>query len=67
MELPPLIRAPIVSQNEVSASLDRRLRQIRNRRRRAAIRQLATAACWAAGLLGAVAFALAVSIQAAPK
>jgi hypothetical protein len=42
--------------------LELKLRQLRHRRRRAVLRQLAIGACWSLGLLGVGAFAIAVSV-----
>jgi cell division septal protein FtsQ len=47
--------------------LELRLRQHHQRRRRAAIRRLIATVCWGVGLLGVVAFVLALSLGAAPR
>lgn len=47
--------------------LEFRLRQLRQRRRRAAIRQLLVGACWSAGLLSVAAFVIALGVAAVQR
>lgn len=67
VELPKPHRAAAGAPGDSILSLEVRLRQHHQRRRRAAIRRFVAAACWGAGLLGVVAFVLALSLGAAPR
>jgi hypothetical protein len=67
VELPKHRSAAAGASGDIILPLEVRLRQHHQRRRRAAIRRFVAAACWGAGLLGVVAFVLALSLGAAPR
>jgi hypothetical protein len=62
MQLRPLIRSGLPAEKDGNLPLEVRLHHLHQRRRRAFIRRFVGTACWAAAVLGASGFALAMTL-----
>jgi hypothetical protein len=62
MQLRPLVRAAPAAHKDGNLPLEVRLHHLHQRRRRAFMRSFIGTACWGALVLGAVGFALAITL-----